>query len=177
MTFRLLKIFRFLSLIGISVILCSSLSAGGDIFKVKSAYLINFVKFINWPESKSKEITVGFIGDSKLEAYLIETKSLAEKRAKIKINLVHFNSSREVDNCDILYCSDHKSLKNDLDLVQKCKENNILTVTSKNLRFPDNSCINFLIVNNKLRFEINNDALKNNSLKASAQLLKLSYKR
>lgn len=145
--------------------------------KVKSAYLINFVQFIQWPTEKKNEITFGFLGESNLEDYLIKTKSFAEKRTRLKINIVHFNSIEAVQNCDVLFCSDYKVLKKNKPLVDACVRENILTVTAKNLKFPDHSCINFINVNNKLRFEINNETLKSYNLKASAQLLKLSYKR
>tara|TARA_B110000211_G_C14057095_1_gene543862 strand:- start:1107 stop:1562 length:456 start_codon:yes stop_codon:yes gene_type:complete len=145
--------------------------------KVKSAYLINFVRFINWPESKKEKVSLGFLGDNKLERYIIKTKSIAEKRARLKISVLHFDNPDSISNCDILYTENTKLLKKSPELVQYCADNNILIVTSRTIRFPINSCINFLIVNSKLRFEINNELLKRNKLKASAQLLKLSYKR
>lgn len=154
-----------------------ALSPEGEGVKVKSAYLVNFIRFIQWPDDKSESITIGFLGETMLEDYLNKSKSFAEKRAKIKINTIHFNSPESVNDCDVLYCADPKILKREPVLEEVCKDQNILTVTSKNHKFPENSCINFVIVNNKLRFEINNDQLKENKLKASAQLLKLSYKR
>lgn len=154
-----------------------SFMGNGESVKVKSAYLINFVQFIQWPTEEMNEITFGFLGESKLEDYLNKTKSFAEKRTKLKINIIHFNSIESVSNCDVLFCSDSRVLRKNESLVQKCVDESILTVTAKNLKFPEFSCINFINVNNKLRFEIDNEVLKQFHLKASAQLLKLSYKR
>jgi hypothetical protein len=145
--------------------------------KVKSAYLINFVRFINWPDAKKSHVTIGFLEDNKLEDYIVKTKEIAEKRARLKINVLHFDDPTSILNCDILYTENSKILKKSTELIEYCAQNNVLIVTSRNIKFPTNSCINFLIVNNKLRFEINNNLLKKNKLKASAQLLKLSYKR
>lgn len=177
MKLNVFKIIQSLTLAIGFLIASFSFVGDGESVKVKSAYLINFVQFIHWPNSKKDEITFGFLGESKLEDYLNKTKEFAEKRSKMKINVIHFNSSESVSNCDVLFCADSKVLKKNKLLVKRCIQENILTVTSKNLKFPDFSCINFINVNNKLRFEINNDVLKQFDLKASAQLLKLSYKR
>lgn len=171
------KIISFTFLCALALGLCASSSVDQQSVKIKSAYLINFVRFISWPESNKERISIGFLGANKLEDYIIKTKSIAEKRARLKINLIHFNEPDSVLNCDILYTENAKYLKKSPALIQYCSDNNILLVTSRTLKFPANSCINFLIVNSKLRFEINHELLKNNNLKASAQLLKLSYKR
>lgn len=145
--------------------------------KVKSAYLINFLKFISWPDDKSKSITIGFLGESDVEDFLNKTKGIAEQKAKIKINTMHFNSPESVNNVDILYVASYKDFKKDEQLIKKCATENVLVITSRTLSYPKNSCINFLLIDNKVRFEIDNNQLKTNGLKASAQLLKLSYKR
>ena len=145
--------------------------------KVKSAYLINFLKFISWPDDKSKEITIGFFGESQVEDFLNKTKGIAEQKAKIKINTMHFTSSASVNNVDILYVTSFKDFKKDDALIKKMSDENVLIVTSRTISQPKNSCINFIVLDGKVRFEIDNNQLKKNGLKASAQLLKLSYKR
>jgi len=145
--------------------------------KVKSAYLINFLKFISWPENNSSEITIGFLGESQVEDFLNKTKSIAEQKAKIQINTMHFTSSASVNNVDILFVASYKDFKKDEALISKMSNENVLVVTSRTISQPKHSCINFIVLDGKVRFEIDNNQLKKNGLKASAQLLKLSYKR
>ena len=145
--------------------------------KVKSAYLISFLQFIQWPQPLGGEVEIGFLGESELEDFLNQTKSQAESKAKKKLNITHYNAPESVGKVHILYVTSVKSLKANPDFLNKLKENGVLVVTSRNTKMPDGAGINFVEVNNKLRFEMNHELLKESKLKVSAQLLKLQYKR
>lgn len=168
----------------LSIVVVFTLSVGVAAFspqtmgaKVKSAYLISFLQFIQWPQPLGEQVEIGFLGESEVEDYLNQTKSQAETKAKKKLNITHYNAPESVGNVHILYVTSVKSLKANPDFLNKLKEKGILVVTSKNTKMPEGAGINFVEVNNKLRFEMNHELLKESKLKVSAQLLKLQYKR
>ncbi len=165
-------------LLCLSLIILSGFTAVQDaVTKVKSAYIINFLKFIEWPKENPDEIVIGFLGESAVEDFLNSTKSAAEKNINIKINTLHFSSAESVGKINVLYVASIKEFKKSDFLKNKCVQDHVLVITDKSVGMPDFSCINFLLVNNRLKFEINHSNLKSNGLKASAQLLKLSHKR
>ena len=59
------KILRFTCFFTLILCVSATTSVDQQSVKVKSAYLINFVRFINWPESKKEKVSLGFLGDNK----------------------------------------------------------------------------------------------------------------
>ena len=77
--------------------------------------------------------------------------------------------------CHLLFIcrSEQKQLSDIMDIVSK---NGVLTVGDTDGFTESGVAINFLIVNNKIRFNINLTAAENNGLKIRSQLLRLAKK-
>jgi hypothetical protein len=58
-------------------------------------------------------------------------------------------------------------------VIEKVKEWSTLVITEKNGLSERGSCINFVLIDNKLNFEINKTAIDQAGLKVSSQLLKM----
>lgn len=75
--------------------------------------------------------------------------------------------------CQILFISTpEKEIM--LEILSKIKDRPILTVSETNDFCQSGGVINFIAVNNKIRFEINVEAAKRSDLIISSKLLKLS---
>ena len=79
------------------------------------------------------------------------------------------NSASEAAMCDVVYLGSDKSRDFDT-LHNTVKGKSVLTVTDGNGLANKGSCINFKIVDGRLKFEMNQNELTSANLKVSGQL-------
>lgn len=157
-------------------------------YQVKAAFLYNFMNFVDWPEEKSSDsnepIIVGIIGSDPFGGAFEPVKNKKVKGKNVVIRrfegLKEQKESDENDQeieaireCHVLFIcrSEEKKLKKTINLV---KENNVLTVSDIE-GFPEaGGIINFVMEDQKVRFEINVTAAKRAKVKIRSQLLRLA---
>ncbi|MDD5327386.1 MAG: YfiR family protein [Phycisphaerae bacterium] len=164
-------------------------STSSQEYQVKAAFLYNFLQFIDWPEDKSADnnqpLTIGIVGKDPFgDAFEpIKDKKVKDRSVLIK----RFNSledlKKAVENnktqpetctkCHLLFIcsSEQENLKEILNLV---KDYNVLTVGEMKGFLEAGGIINFLVVENKIRFEINTSAAERAKLEIRSQLLRLA---
>ncbi len=90
-----------------------------------------------------------------------------------KILIKHLDNVQDIDTCQILFISASK--KNELDaILKKIEHKNILTISDSEGFAHKGVAINFVIIEGKIKFEINNRALERAGLQVSSQLKKLA---
>ena len=141
--------------------------------KIKAAFVYNFTKYIEWVDDDTTDsFEIGIIGDSDI---IFPLQEIAEKELvnNRKIEVIHFQDIQDINICHILFisASEKKRLS---DILQKVKDNNILTVSDSMGFAHEGVSINFIIVDEKIKFEINNSAIDQAGLQVSSQLLKLA---
>jgi hypothetical protein len=142
--------------------------------KIKAVFIYNFTKYIEWPQSyKEGEFTIGIVGETPLYSELIkmtETKKVANQTLEVK----KFESPSEVTKCHLLYiCKDKSS--NIADIIKKLKNNSTLLVTEENLLMEKGAGINFIIKDNRQKFELNKGNVEKYKLKISSNLEALAF--
>ncbi|MBI2281533.1 MAG: YfiR family protein [Bacteroidetes bacterium] len=166
----------------VSIVLClfilnSGFKLGNTIdtnAKIKAVFIYNFTKYIEWPQSyKEGEFTIGIIGETSLYSELIkmtETKKVANQTLEVK----KFETPSAVTKCHILYvCKDKSSDINDI--IKKLKNNSTLLVTEDNGLMEKGSGINFIIKDNRQKFELNKGNVEKYKLKVSSNLEALAF--
>ncbi len=142
--------------------------------KIKAVFIYNFTKYIEWPTNyKSGEFTIGIVGDSPLYSELTkmtQTKKVANQSLHVK----KFKSSEEVSKCHILYLSKDKSSEIGT-VVKKLKNNSTLLVTEETGLVDKGAGINFIIKNNRQKFELNKKNVEKYKLKVSSSLEALAF--
>ncbi len=144
-------------------------------YQVKAAFLYNFIKFVEWPnealQDTSNTITIGILGKSPISAAL---KSIEDKGVKKhKLVIKHFKKHKDLELCHVLFISQsaRKSLN---EVLEKLQGSSTLTISEVE-EFPRfGGMINFIIVESKVRFEINIEAAEKANLKISSKLLRLA---
>ena len=142
---------------------------------IKAAYIYNFAKLVEWPEttfdSPDSPIQLAILGDdSFIETLMTIDNKIASGRA---ISIKNYGAVSEINQCHILYIG--KSEKNNLNTILKKLQNKpCLTVSNIDGFASRGGMINFILVNNKVRFEINLQTTRNSDLKVSSRLLKLA---
>ncbi len=144
-------------------------------YHIKAAFLLNFAKFTEWPShafsDTSSSLTLYILGQDPFDEAL---KTIEDKIVKGRKLVVRKASCIEdIKECHILFISTSEK-KNLSEILTKIKDKPILTVAETKNFCQSGVTVNFIVVKNKVRFEINVDAAKRTGLKISSKLLKLS---
>lgn len=156
--------------------------------KVKSAYLYNFAKFIEWPdrafEDGNAPFVIGVLNDEPFADVLTATvkdKRVAGRRVEVR----RFRWSRRADrtrlrDCHALYIGESRQadLADILALLVPHAVGEpvlpVLAVSDIDSFARKGGMIGFVLEEGRIVFEINIDAFERAELKASSKLLKLA---
>jgi hypothetical protein len=142
--------------------------------KIKAVFLYNFTKYIEWPPSyKEGNFVIGILGtNSNLIAEL--NKMAAQKMAgNQKIEVKILVSTAEAGKCHIVFIQPDKGTEL-ADVVSKCKGKSALIVTEKPGLAKQGAAINFVVQENKQKFELNKANAEKFNLKVSSNLASLA---
>ena len=137
--------------------------------EIHAAMLFNFIKYVQWPnEGDGGEFVVGVIGDDNVFNTLNQWYNGKQKGSK-KYVIKKLTSAGESSNCQVVYVGKAKNKDFD-DIKNSISGKSILTITDGNGLGQKGSCINFKVIDGKLKFELNQATLTSSNLKVSSQL-------
>jgi hypothetical protein len=141
--------------------------------RIKDAFIYNFARFVEWPaHANPGPMRIGVLGRGDLASPLedIVRGKLVNGRP---IQVVHISVVTEADCCEILLIerSESSHLK---EIAQALAEKPILTVCDSGNCLRDGVMIGFRIVEETVRFQINQEAAQHAGLIISSQLLKVA---
>jgi hypothetical protein len=175
---RLLAIGRFSILIALNLLLllpgCTGAQEANE-YEVKAAFLYNFARFVEWPNSVSPDpngpLVIAILGRDPFGAEIdraIEGKTVNGRRLVIK----RFSSLETYEQCHILFVS--SSERGNLPrILAAVRTSSVLTVSETDRFAQIGGIINFITIENRIRFEINQAAAARVGLKISSKLLSL----
>ena len=165
-------------------------------YKVKAAFVYNFIKFIDFPKEKgsagSKAITIGIVGSGDfLNAFdPIKSKQIKGKKIVLKQfngydNLKELQKKKDpkwkeilksLKECQVLFICTCENEKKEIpvELLKALKDSGVLVIGEVPGLLKNGGVINFIMENKKVRFEINVKVAEHNGLKIRSQLLKLA---
>jgi hypothetical protein len=137
--------------------------------EIHAAMLYNFIKYVQWPdEGAGGEFVVGVIGEDNVFNTLKQWYDGKPKGTK-KYVIKKLGSSLDASTCHVVYVGKARS-KEFENVKNSVTGKSILTITDGNGLAEKGSCINFKIVDGKLRFELNQGVVSSSNLKVSGQL-------
>jgi YfiR/HmsC-like len=145
-------------------------------YQIKAAFLFNFAKFVDWPAKSfattNSPIVIGVFGKN------VFGNDLANTIRDKTVNNRHFEfitvaSMAETTNCHILFISpsEKENLKK---IVDSLNNASVLTVSETGQFIEAGGMIDFVIQDNKIRFQISDEAAKKAGLRISSKLLSLA---
>jgi len=144
-------------------------------YELKSSYLFNFKKFVDWPTNvKTVPFTI-IIYDNPVFGSVIErlAKGLNAKEQKWIIKQV--SKPDEITNCNLLYITNKKNSEI-VKILQTLEGKPILTVSDDLENFCElGGMINFTPRSAERRLEINNLSAKIVKIKISSDLLDIAH--
>lgn len=137
--------------------------------EIHAQMIYNFIKYIQWPdEAEGGDFVVGVMGDDDMLNILKKWYDGKPKGGK-KYVIRKLTTSDEASTCSVVYLAKSKSKE-----LEKIKTaivgKSVLTVSDGFNLGQKGSCINFKVIDGKLKFEINQAAVAGSSLKVASQL-------
>ena len=147
----------------------STFAQDRPLHEVYSMMVFNFIKYIQWPDhDKAGEFVIGVVGNNDVYTTLSSWYGGKAKGNKTYV-IKKFSSAAEVTDCQLVYIDRSKSGEFEA-INNKLKGKGTLVITDKNGLGQKGSCINFKTVEDKLRFELNQQAVESSNLKVSSAL-------
>ncbi|HYG03703.1 MAG TPA: YfiR family protein [Chryseosolibacter sp.] len=141
--------------------------------EIHSAMLYNFIKYVQWPnEGEPGQFIVGVIGDDDVFKTLQSWYDGKPKGTK-KYLIKKLGSPAEASDCQVVYVGRSKSRDFD-EIKTSTSGKSVLTITDGNGLGQKGSCINFKVINGKLKFELNQGVVNTANLKVSSQLTSMA---
>lgn len=137
--------------------------------EVHAAMLYNFIKYVQWPnEAEAGDFVVGVMGEDDVFNTL-KTWYDGKPKGSKKYVIKKLASAAEAGNCQVVYLGKGKSKEFD-NIKNSVAGKSVLTITDGNGLGQKGSCINFKVVDGKLKFELNQATVNSSNLKVSGQL-------
>jgi YfiR/HmsC-like len=138
------------------------------VHEIHAAMIYNFMKYIQWPDDGGSEFVVGVLGEDNVYNTMKNFYEGKPKGAK-KYSIRKLSDISEVGTCQVVYIGKNRS--KDFDNVKNAIGSKpILTITDSINLGKKGSCINFKVVDDKLKFEINQASMNSATLKVAGQL-------
>jgi len=137
--------------------------------EIHAAMLYNFIKYVQWPnETEPGEFVVGVIGEDKVFNTLKQWYDGKPKGSK-KYVIKQLANAEEAGTCQVVYVGKSKN-KEFENIKNSTAGKSVLTITDGNGLGQKGSCINFKVIDGKLKFELNQATVNSSNLKVSGQL-------
>jgi hypothetical protein len=161
-----------LVILSIVVFSITSLRINAQQGKFQTIFIFNFYKQMEWPSDyKGKDFIIGVLGTSEITPML--EKLTVSKSGKTNFIISKFASLNTITKCNMLYIPSEQSQQ--FEAVQKkLSGTSTLIITEKPGLGGKGSAINFVEINGRLKFELNQSALAKARIQVSDMLKSLA---
>ena len=138
--------------------------------QLKAAYLVNFLKYVEWPGTRTT-VTICLFGRDSLGPYLASYEGRQVGGRELRIRKV--NSPEQLADCQELFIPDTEEARAGT-VLRWVDKQAILTVSDSETFTRDGGAIALIRTEGRLQFDINADVLNRANLRASSQMLRLA---
>lgn len=165
--FKMKKYFFFVVILALAGF--SKLSAQSTIPAAQSVFIYNFTRLTEWPaEFKTGDFVIGVLGSGEVFTEL-RNYTTGKMVGTQPIKVLKFGSSAEVTKCHILFVAYGKT-KEIPDALAKLGTQGTLIVAENRSAIEKGAAINFVIVEDKLKFELKSSNASSEGLKIHSNL-------
>jgi hypothetical protein len=141
--------------------------------RVKAAFLYKFASYVEWPAgafpNPDSPIVIGVAGADQLSKELQQAvggRQVAGRTLQVR----KLGAETAVEDCHILFVGAGSRHERTMQLLASAKARPVLTVTDS-MDHPNDSVINFLVVDDRVRFDISRESAERKGLQLRSQLL------
>lgn len=155
---------------------CKAQNSQPTKYQIEAAFIYNFARFVDWPTQAftdaSSPMIIGLLGKNRFGTDLAQAIS-GKMIGTHPLEFRQCASLAEATHCQVLFISD--SEKGRLSKILPALDGaSTLTVSETDNFLAAGGMINLRIVDDKMRFDINNSAAKSAGLTISSKLLTLA---
>lgn len=178
---RIRPLFRILLGMGVAVIFLlnfarvSAVALEGLEVQIKSAMIVNFIRFVKWPTIDAnhgdERLIVGVLGAEPMVGVLRtqEGKTIDGKALTIR----QFDELKDITKCHVLFVGDAWSRRIN-EILNTVQGASVLTISDAEEFCRKGGMIRLFREKNNIRFEINNTAAVKANLQLSSKLLEIA---
>jgi len=157
----------------LSLLLCQSLQAQEE--KYIGLFLYNFTKFFDWPaEIKTGDFVINVLGhESVAKELMLITNQKKVGTQNIVIKAI--SNVAEAGKCQIMFVGFWHS-RYLTQIIEKMGSDPCLIITEKEGLLKEGSAINFLIMNNTIKFELKKGNALSRGLKVDPRIAELAVR-
>jgi YfiR/HmsC-like len=153
-------------------------------YMVKAAFVYNFAKFVEWPETAFSDtnapVIIGVVGDESKDSFQANLQQTVGNRMingrRTKAVLISSPEDPELKSCHIVFISKYRR-GNQKEFLRALKDQSTLTIGESEKFLQDGGIINFFIEEGKVRFDIDKQRAQQRQLTISSKLLNLARNR
>jgi hypothetical protein len=146
-----------------------------EIPRAQAMFIYNFSRLIEWPsEYKSGPYVIAVYGSCQTLSEL-ESFTAGKNVGSQPIAVKKTDASEEIPNCHILFVPFNKTKELPI-IVPKLQNKSTLIISEKNGAIDNGSAINFVVIGDKLKFEIKPGNILKYNMKVSSKLNEMAYK-
>lgn len=160
------------------VLLAAPAGSGSlDENQLKAAYLYNFARYVEWPDSAhataSSALEIGVVGDGPVSELLKKTV-IGKRVGERSLRVVNFKSSSQGRKSHILFVAGQHSGAELERTIANLKGTHVFVVAEAAGFAKRGGIANFIVADSRVRFAINQKAAEKAGLKVSSKLLRLA---
>jgi hypothetical protein len=141
--------------------------------KIKAAFLYNFFLFVNWPSLPERTVTIGILGNNPFGNSFLEVENQLVKGLNRQLSIKRlgpYTAGADLTQCQILFISSSEQ-EYWKEIFRQLEGRPVLTVGDQKGFLEAGGMMNFLLVQKKIRWEINRVPLNQSGLRMNSQLL------
>ena len=165
---------KYLSFFILFIVFRSAMGQTG-IPKAQALFIYNFSRLIEWPaDYKNGPFVIASVGSS---STLDEIKDYTNGKmvGSQPIAVKKFDSPSDITTCHILFVPYSKTRELP-EILTHLKDKSTLIISEKNGAIDEGAAINFVIIGDKLKFEIKPENVTKYNIKLSSKLSEMAYK-
>jgi hypothetical protein len=141
--------------------------------KAQTLFIYNFSRLIEWPASyRSGPFVIGVLGASEVTVEL-ESYTKGKKVGAQDISVIRYKTPQEISTCHILFVPFSKT-KQVPEILGILNGKSTLIITEKAGALEEGSAINFVILQDKMKFELKPENAIKFGIKFSSKLQEMS---
>src|SRR5512133_716278 len=157
----------------IAILITTSAYMQTSIPKAQSLFIYNFSRMIEWPASyRTGNFIIGILGTSEVAGEL-ENYTKGKKVGTQDIQVIRYKTPAEIQQCHILFVPFVRT-KQLPEVVSTLGTKSTLIITEKSGALTEGSAINFIILDDKMKFELKADNATKYGIKFSSKLQEMS---
>lgn len=143
--------------------------------ELKVAFLFNFLKLTEWPDagsSESVDLCLARVDPFDNALDIFQGQQIQGKPVKTRV----LESAKNLPGCRLLFIPDSDKVGAMPAWLEAAASQAVLTVSDRTGFIDHGGMIGLIILDNKLRFEVNLEPVQSSGLKLRAQLLQLALR-